>query len=635
MTGELEPFESLESAPGEEPEPSPARGRHRRTWKIAWVLCALLLVFALLPLYSVSVRLAQLNRESLNTQQQSNQILLAASVANLFDGFVAGQERGLLALTTALSAEAGRSGPDGFGESAAARELLAAAADDEVLFLRYTHRDGTWLETGTAPRGEAIEAALAEAFILQMNAGARGAVAVGEPFWDDLTEGPVVTLSAPVVADGRRVGVLTALASLEPIWRDARRASGGYTLFAVNAGGEVFTQAPGTPVAGDFAYQDLDIVREFVRSGGNRVLPYDARRGDGVVVRLVGSSHETRARWGVFIQAAEESAYQMQREMQWRTLFYALLAAAAALVFGVLAAGWISRPIKRLADSSLAFAEGDFTARVPVGPGNEVGELAETFNLMAETLEKYIARIRRAALENSELFLGSIQALAAAIDEKDAYTRGHSERVRRYAVVIARRLGLSPAEVRNVEIGALLHDVGKIGIEDRILNKPGPLTPEEYEIMKTHPERGANIMAPIRPMRDILPSLKHHHERWDGTGYPAGLNADGIPLSARIVTVADVWDAMTTNRPYQRAMALEEGLERMEFLAGRMFDPAVARAFVDAMRQGELVEVYDQARKQVRATAAKVDPAAAARSTGEVLRDGNFDPDCAPPPLRA
>jgi HD-GYP domain-containing protein (c-di-GMP phosphodiesterase class II) len=471
-----------------------------------------------------------------------------------------------------------------------------------------------------------------------MNRGAGAGAAVGEPFYCEPLNGPAVILSTPVLRDGRRVGVIVALASFAELWRKAGDSSGGYTLFALNRDGGLFTKPEGESTIASVPYPELEVVRQFVKDvvksdsrRVSRVMPYRAQDVEGREIRLLGAYAQTRLGWGVFVQADEDKANYLVGEMKWNTWFHATMAAIGAVIAGVIFAGWISRPIKRLADSSLAFAEGDFHSRVTVRSGNEVGELAETFNVMAETLEKYIARLKHAAEENSQLFVGSIRALAAAIDEKDAYTRGHSERVRRYAATLARAMDLPPQEIWKTEIGALLHDVGKIGIQDCVLNKPGPLTQEEYEIMKTHPVRGANIMGPIGQLRDVIPVMKHHHERWDGGGYPDGLAAEEIPISTRLVTIADCWDAMTTNRPYQEAMDLEAGVQRLQILAGKAFDPEVAKAFVGCLRRGELDEALGDARRQVEATDARLKQIQADETTAAVARK-NIDPDCLPPP---
>jgi HD-GYP domain-containing protein (c-di-GMP phosphodiesterase class II) len=160
-------------------------------------------------------------------------------------------------------------------------------------------------------------------------------------------------------------------------------------------------------------------------------------------------------------------------------------------------------------------------------------------------------------------------------------------------VILARRLGLPRHQVRDIYVASLLHDVGKIGIHDSVLNKPGQLTDEEFELMKTHPVLGANIMAPIRKMKRILPGLRWHHERMQGTGYPDGLKGDEIPLMARIIAVADTFDAVTTTRPYQETMTFDQGLQVINKLSGVALDPRIVSAFNKAYSAGEILRKTD------------------------------------------
>ncbi len=177
--------------------------------------------------------------------------------------------------------------------------------------------------------------------------------------------------------------------------------------------------------------------------------------------------------------------------------------------------------------------------------------------------------LKNAANQNRELFMGSIQMLAGAVDEKDPYTRGHSDRVTRYSMMIAKDLGLSEDAIEVVRVSAQLHDVGKIGIEDRILKKPGALTTEEFSIMKTHTTKGANILRPVAQLKEMIPGIELHHESLDGRGYPHGLKGDEIPLLPRIIAVADTFDALTTNRPYQQAHDPQEALRIIRTLSGK------------------------------------------------------------------
>jgi HD-GYP domain-containing protein (c-di-GMP phosphodiesterase class II) len=216
----------------------------------------------------------------------------------------------------------------------------------------------------------------------------------------------------------------------------------------------------------------------------------------------------------------------------------------------------------------------------------EIGELAEAFNAMADEIQEYIQKVEAAAKETEQLFMDSIRAIANALDAKDPYTRGHSERVSAYAMIVSRLYGLDERQLRIMEISSLLHDVGKIGIEDKILRKPGALTNEEFSIMKTHPPKGAEIMGSIPQMKEMIPGIRHHHEKWSGGGYPDSLKGEKIPIIPRIIGVADAFDAMTTNRPYQRAMTFIQASSRINELTPLVYDPKVTEAFNAAFQKG-------------------------------------------------
>jgi HD-GYP domain-containing protein (c-di-GMP phosphodiesterase class II) len=331
-----------------------------------------------------------------------------------------------------------------------------------------------------------------------------------------------------------------------------------------------------------------------------RELPQDFRDTEAMRFSLVQNSHAVpmmgaystmpELNWAVVSQRSLETAREDAgfNELDRRALIFVVVVICVALAVGYLFAVAISNPIRGLASSTRAISRGEFHERTPVHGAAEISELAETFNNMADDIEQYIERLKQAAAENRELFLGSIRMLAAAIDEKDPYTRGHSDRVAKYSVVVGRELNLSDQELDNLRIAALLHDVGKIGVDDRVLKKPGALTDEEFELMKQHPTKGANIMRPIAQLADMLPGIELHHEHVDGRGYPHGLRGDEIPLMARIIAVCDTLDAVTTNRPYQSAMDLEFALGRIRQFASSKFDPMVVDALEAAIQQGKI-----------------------------------------------
>jgi len=196
------------------------------------------------------------------------------------------------------------------------------------------------------------------------------------------------------------------------------------------------------------------------------------------------------------------------------------------------------------------------------------------------------------AIDNARLFRNlqdsfqqTIQGFARAMEAKDPYTRGHSDRVMMYAEMIARGLGLAEAEQRKLCTAALMHDVGKIGIPLDALNKPQKLTRDEYEVFKLHPDKGRRILEPIEFLRDVVPAVLHHHEQFDGTGYPRGLKGEAIPLHARILAVADTYDAMTSDRAYRKALSHEIAVAELRRCAGTQFDPRIVAVFIIEMEK--------------------------------------------------
>jgi len=181
--------------------------------------------------------------------------------------------------------------------------------------------------------------------------------------------------------------------------------------------------------------------------------------------------------------------------------------------------------------------------------------------------------------------LDTVTSLAYAIDAKDQYTQGHSQKVSAYAALLAEAIGMSDAEVEEIRLGAVLHDVGKVGIPEQILNKSGPLNLEEWEIMKTHVNYGARLLEPLSPLARIREMVLHHHEFFDGSGYPEATAGEKIPIGARIITIADSYDTITSDRSYKKGRTAEEALTELERCANTQFDPELIAAFVRAMRQ--------------------------------------------------
>jgi putative nucleotidyltransferase with HDIG domain/PAS domain S-box-containing protein len=190
-------------------------------------------------------------------------------------------------------------------------------------------------------------------------------------------------------------------------------------------------------------------------------------------------------------------------------------------------------------------------------------------------------------MEERDLLDGLIHAFANAIDAKSHWTRGHSERVTEYCVEIAKEMGLSKADTDNLKTAALLHDIGKIGTYDEILDKPEKLTPVEYELVKKHPGKGIDILQPIKKMEDVLPIIIRHHEQVDGGGYPDGLKDGEIPLAARILSAADSYDSMIAERPYRPSLGKEYAVGELKRRSGTQFDPGVVKAFLRVLERSD------------------------------------------------
>jgi putative nucleotidyltransferase with HDIG domain len=358
----------------------------------------------------------------------------------------------------------------------------------------------------------------------------------------------------------------------------------------------VYTMAPtGTP--GRWSYV-VDAEEHKPSMPGD---PYDVTRYPAMAAGLSGPSVDpelTIDEWGVLlsgyapikdraghtvgiigIDMSGEQVYRTQAALrQWR-LAVLVVGLFAVLLLGWLIAHWISRPLKDLVRGTQRIGQGDLSYRVPVRSRDEVGALAESFNRMAGRLSETLEQLRGHVIS-------TLQALAKALEAKDLYTRGHSSRVQHYAVKIAQQLRLPSEEVELVREMSLLHDVGKIGVKEEILNKPATLTPEEFEEIKRHPEIGYRILEPLKLQKAALDIVRHHHERLNGQGYPMGLKEGEIPLVVGIVTAADCFDAMTGHRPYRPTpKTFPEAVEELRRCSGTQFMPVVVEALAEVLRQ--------------------------------------------------
>nr|MDQ3817400.1 HD domain-containing protein [Acidobacteriota bacterium] len=359
---------------------------------------------------------------------------------------------------------------------------------------------------------------------------------------------------------------------------------------------------------------DLKVVQDWQETGTqvqSALAPFTVRH-DGREIEMIGSYATaelgSNSRFGVIAIQDERAALASVADMRRQTFVISLASATFAILIGFFFAKKLTKPVQELAAGAHRIAAGDFSRRIRINSRTELGELGASFNLMTDKIERFISDLQRGADENRELFLGTVKGLAAAIDGKDPYTRGHSERVSRFSVAIAQGMDLPDDEIEKIRISALLHDVGKIGIDDNILKKPAALTDEEFEIMKQHPQKGYKIMSQIPAMREFLPGMYMHHEMVNGQGYPQGLKGDEIPMQARIISVADTFDAMTTDRPYQRAMKFEDALKRIKDFVGTRYDESVVESLMAACESGQIAPGRVRLKRPPKANGQKAPP---------------------------
>ena len=569
--------------------------RNYRPRLLLLVLGAMLLVSAL-PLGLYHFQVLRLSQEKLTDTESVQQTELTRSVGeeiqlfdvNLYQQLIS--ERQILALTGLLD----RVNDPVRGPQVTRLLENFVASNPNILYLTAVGTDAKGAGAGNfrADQDPFVSKALQRAF----SACLQSVVFRSEPLALGPENRPAFVMAIPLEVAEQFSGMLAAVVSLDSVLRRLEETSvRGRTVFVVDHSGRVIAHpdtrrvVPGTDLRSSYIVAQASGLPKDLRTTATVQRFLDIE--EGRKAELIGTySTIPDLAWTVIAQRGLEEARDDAgvKELNAQALTFVLVVIAAAVILGYLFAVGISTPIRALAASTRAISRGEFHERAPVRGAAEISELAQTFNNMAGDIESYIARLKQAAEENRELFLGSIRMLAAAIDEKDPYTRGHSDRVAKYSVMVGQQLGLSAEELDRLRISALLHDVGKIGVDDRVLKKPGALTAEEFQIMKQHPSKGANIMRPVAQLKEMLPGIELHHEHVDGKGYPYGLKADEIPMMARIIAVSDTLDAMTTNRPYQSAKEIDDALQVIRKLAGSKFDLKVVAALEAVVQSGKL-----------------------------------------------
>ncbi len=562
---------------------APGKPKH----KIVYAFLLVLAFTGLAPLATSAYKLIGFSREALVTSQQEAQLTVASSVVRQLNAAIESERQQLVRLAEAIAAQPRA----GAGTVPVERGLFDKFLGSDLLMVRYTPRAGAPVEAAQPgfPR-DLVNAAIRDG--VRAALGGKAAASDPVPLPGDDARRSVLVVTVPVGPEGGPVAALTGVVDVAAFWDPVvggRRSS--YLIYALDRQGRLFAAQDEDGFLKRHPPDTFDVVQEFRNSHGYSAVTSEfTLKVDGVPVEYIASFDTTDQGWGIFAQLEKKQAYAMVNQMIQTAWIWASAAMVLALVLAYVLAANVTRPIDTLVAGAEAFSRSEFDHRVRVKSRNELGLLADTFNAMADQLKLHIDRLREAAVQNHELFMGTVRSLAAAIDEKDPYTRGHSDRVSRYAVILAKQLGLSKRDILHVTISSLFHDIGKIGIEDKILRKPSTLTEEEYTVMKQHPEKGAQMLSKIKLMKDIIPGLRFHHERWDGSGYPLGLKGEAIPMAARIVGVADAFDAMTTNRPYQKAMSFDKAIQRLFELSDKVYDRRVVSAFSEAYKAGVFKE---------------------------------------------
>jgi len=563
----------------------PPRKLLRRV-KLRTVLLFILLFSGLIPLGVSAWLLIDQSKQVLRQSEEDNLLQRASTLAKVVDTYLASVMVQMTQGGRSILLAPGPGDPGARLREPWVRDQLEALLRDNPSFQAVQVLDSTGQGPVVGARGSEGAKAMVQAFEETLKTGTLASRVVpggaaGQPM-------AVLALPVAIGPGGERIyfEVFLEFDTLAEILQEEKAREVGVCLVdnkrhIIWSGGRdaaLDKALLSSPLIADFAAKALVMTRQ-----------YKAKTAKGEREILAQVSPINSTGWGLVVQKPLSIAFPAVQEMLFKAALSTAILFVLALFFAYIAARWVSDPVQRLTATTHAVAQGNFSGRLePEGLTFELADLAEDFNRMSGHVERYVQQLRQAASANRDLFIGSLRAFAAAIDAKDPYTRGHSERVAALSRTIARYLQLPEETQHKVWIGALLHDVGKIGVEDRILRKEGVLAPEEYEQMKMHTVIGAEIMAPIEQLKEMIPAIRSHHEAWNGRGYPDGIKGEQINLMARIVAVADTFDAITTNRPYQQAYSLQFAVETVTRLAGSRFDAKIVTAFLRAYDAGEI-----------------------------------------------
>jgi len=571
-----------------------------RRFRILYLLLIVLISISVVPLWFYGSKTLSLSRDTLETQERIFQTTTSqtlAQVVSLYMDHLNQQMKEFFAEVVPLAARTPATKYSTDPELQAALEGLIGEQQSDhpsVLYATVLNNEAKGVQAGSFN-------AMTDAFVRKTLEAAFVAARQGQEYQSNpvtiLRQGTneaVLITGRPISEKHRFLGMVAAVVTLEPISKRLQetKLQSGLEAYVVDNLGKLVASYDPDKVAGTDMAANVPIVQKFLSWRGQaRVAEtsiFDMTEGNRVITMLGTYAPAQKLGWGVIVQRKTSEAFFAVNDMRKQTFRLGVLVVVLSLVIGVLGAKSITRPIDMLTKTARSIAERDFTQRADVRSRTEIGELAETFNRMAEDIQHYIGDLQAASEENRQLFIESIEMIASAVDAKDPYTKGHSGRVAAYSVILAKELGLPDEEVDKIQISATLHDVGKIGIEDRVLKKPGVLTNEEFEIMKRHTVMGYEIVRQVKRLNEMLPGIRWHHEALNGKGYPDGIRGDELPLMARVISVADTFDAITTDRPYQVGAEFPQAMEILRKHAGSKYDPIVVDALYSAYSKGSL-----------------------------------------------
>ncbi len=575
------------------------RPNRPRRLRILYVLLLILITISVFPLWFFGTQMVQLNKDRLEYQERSLQNTISKSLAQQVTLYVANLHEqvkelfdGVVPVALAIP------GPD-YETSQQLQTALESFVTDRPAVIYVTALNnkarGPYAQTsqtgGPNVNTDTFVRRTLEAAFLAAEQGQSyesNPITVGTR-----TSQPVIVMARPMMKGKTFSGMVAAVATLQPIVEELKETQNlRLEAYVVNNSGRIVASNNADKNIAGVDMTSVPIVQRFLAWNGHahvtETYEFNMLSGNKSVPMVGTYSPALDGQWGLIVQMKKSDAFAAVNEMRDKTIQLGLAVIVISLLVALLSAKSITRPIEELLVSARAIAQRDFSVHADVRSRTEIGELAEGFNRMADEIQEYVAHLKEASDQNRQLFIDSIDMIAAAVDAKDPYTKGHSGRVSQYSVMIAKELGLEESEVEKVRLSATLHDVGKIGIDDRVLKKPGVLTNEEFEHMKRHTVMGFEIVRQVKQLAEMLPGIRWHHEALNGQGYPDGLKGDELPLLVRIIAVADTFDAITTDRPYQAGRDFPSALGILRKAAGTKYDPIAVDALCSAYEKGAL-----------------------------------------------